>query len=173
MNEFKQELKQRLFSLVEELVEESVEKNTDELKNQYKNIMNSGNPLENYSCKILKPEENIKYELLELNGIKNEKARWLLLHKEFVEVHFKKLIAKVEGERCSVDKVETIMLALFLWLQKEKKISFNYDSEYTFYLPKKIFNTQRKITEFFDAVMDLYYGEPEKYLRKIKEMSVD
>lgn len=142
----------------------------EELKNLYNKIVNSSDPIEDYFYEVLHEDGNIKDGLLQLSGVTNSKARWLMLHSSFVECQFKKFIERVEGSPCCADKSRTIIRALFFWLHQEKKIVFNYEQEYTFHLPKQIFNTHEKIADFFEAIMALYYGMPEKYLAQLKEI---
>lgn len=43
------------------------------------------------------------------------------------------------------------------------KIEFNYNSEYTYHLPKKVFTTHEEIVMFFESLIHLYMGRPGKY----------
>ncbi len=101
---------------------------------------------------------------------KKSGAVFLALQYEFVYAHFSKLIEKEEGVPCSDDKVGTIIRALFHHLKNGDAIAFNYEQQYTFHLPKKIFKTQAEIVGFFEGLHRLYYGDPERYLKEMSKM---
>lgn len=91
-------------------------------------------------------------------------AQFLLKHSEFVETHFEKLIVRHEGNPCCADKSRTIMTRLFSYYLEGKEITFDYEQEYTYHLPRTVFKTHNEIKSFYEGLRDLYYGCPEKYL---------
>lgn len=95
------------------------------------------------------------------------KTQFILKHSQFIERHFEGLIRQHEGFACCADKSRTIMNKLFLAYLNDEEIVFNYDAEYTYHLPKKIFKTHDDIIMFFEGVYSLYYGKPEKYLKSL------
>lgn len=98
---------------------------------------------------------------------KNPSAVFLVLHHEFVYAHVSKMIEDAEGHPCSADKASTIVGALYRHLMVGDAIAFNYEQQYTYHLPKKIFKTQTEIVGFFEGLQNLYYGNPDRYLNEI------
>ena len=94
----------------------------------------------------------------------NEKAQFLMREQAFVERSFRHIIVKVEGSSCCADKSRTIMGKLFHFLVHGECIAFDGNAKYTFHHPKIIFTTHTQIVEFFDALRDLYYARPERYI---------
>jgi hypothetical protein len=94
---------------------------------------------------------------------------FLYLHYSFFESHARELISKYEGMACSSDKVSTIARSINKWITTGKDIKFNYDQEYTFHLPKTVLNTHESIVDFFEALYSLHNGNPEKYLKFLKD----
>lgn len=94
----------------------------------------------------------------------NDDISFLISNSQFIEGHFTYVINKKEGPACSADKATTIMSELIKFYSTGGKIKFNYDSEYTFHLPKKVFKTHDEIIFFYTGLMSLYYGNPGRYL---------
>ena len=91
--------------------------------------------------------------------------RFLFLNNRFIQNYFRTIILKYEGSACSEDKVKTIMESLINYLKNGTPITWNYEAEYTFHLPKKIFTEHQQIIEFFEALKGLHSGKIEKYLQ--------
>ena len=89
---------------------------------------------------------------------------FLLLHGQFVERLFISEIKKREGWACSADKSATIIKGLANFFSTGSKIAWNYEGDYTYHLPKKVFTTHDSIIEYFNAIWRLYYGNSDKYL---------
>lgn len=175
-NNIKENVKQAISLLASSLKKEiceNAEKAPEEVKEKYRKIFNSNNVIENYFFEVIFPYQEINEGLLRLNGIKNEKTIWLLINSDFVENQYKGIIKKIEGWSCSADKSRTIMKALYEYLENEKPICFDYEAEYTFHLPKKVFNTEKLIVDFFEAIMSLHYGDPNKYLIELATMNLE
>lgn len=96
-----------------------------------------------------------------------EEAKFLFKHHGFVEGHFRTQLEQVEGHACVADKTQTIIRHLVYSLVLGKKFEFDYGQEYTFHLPKVLFKTQDENVEFFRALMRLYYGNPDAYLKQL------
>jgi len=62
------------------------------------------------------------------------------------------------------------MKALIEFYRTGEKIQWNYKQEYTFHLPKEIFETHEKIITFYEGLKNLFYGNPTKYLEVMKEI---
>ena len=100
----------------------------------------------------------------------NNMVQFLLIHGQFVERQFENIIKKYEGFSCCADKSRTIMNKLFLALLNDEEISFNYDSEYTYHLPKTVFKNHDDIIMFFNGVYALYWGKYEKYIKALNHI---
>lgn len=97
----------------------------------------------------------------------NHKAQFLLKNSQFVEPHFKHHIEKIEGSACSADKSRTIMHGLLKFYMEGKKIQFNYKQEYIYGLPTTVFKTHDAIVDFFEGIHQLYFGNPDAYLKAL------
>lgn len=100
----------------------------------------------------------------------NTKAQFLFQRIDFVEIHFLNLIEKIEGSACSADKSRTIMRCIARFLIDGSEIKFDYEQEYTYHLPKKVFLDHESIMNFFDAIYNLYYGDHIKYIYEIQRI---
>lgn len=94
----------------------------------------------------------------------NNELQFIYSNSQFIERHFEKLIEQIEGSACCADKSRTIMNSIIDFYKSDIEIVFNYDSEYTFHLPKKIFTNHNCIIDFYQGLKYLFYGNPEKYL---------
>lgn len=119
---------------------------------------------------LLYPLENAIDGLLSSELPGNSKAQFLFSQGQFVERHFQKLFNKHEGSACCADKSRTIVRSLLRFLTTGKRIEFNYEAEYTYHLPKRIFRTHDDIVTFYDALQRLYYGHPDPYLAFMRQM---
>lgn len=99
----------------------------------------------------------------------NNMIHFLLMNHQFVESHFLKWIIQKEGSACSSDKSRTIMSSIFKSKQTDGKIKWDYDAEYTYHLPKKVFKTHEEIISFFESLYHLFYGNPDKYLNHLQK----
>lgn len=92
-------------------------------------------------------------------------AQWLFTHHSYIQKHYENFIAAYEGNACSVDKSRTIINELAMWkLGRKERIEWDYTGEYTYHLPKTVFTTHESITEFYEALVNLYHGNPDRYL---------
>lgn len=136
-----------------------------------KALLNAKNgDIEDFYFSVLYPIENL------IDGISQQisscgKTQFILTHSQFIERHFEGLIRQHEGFACCADKSRTIMEKLFLAYLNDEEIQFNYDAEYTYHLPKKIFKTHDEIIMFFDGIFALYYGKPKKYLMALQSIN--
>lgn len=64
------------------------------------------------------------------------------------------------------------MRALISFHKDGKPIQFNYDQEYTYHLPKRIFTAHDMIVEFATSLHSLFYGNPERYLSALQSVIV-
>jgi hypothetical protein len=127
---------------------------------------------EGFFFALLYPLENAIDGLLSSELPGNSKAQFLFSQGQFVERHFEKLFEKHEGSACCADKSRTIVRSLLRFLTTGKRIEFNYEAEYTYHLPRRIFRTHEEIVTFYDALLRLYYGRSEPYLEAMRQLDV-
>lgn len=114
---------------------------------------------------ILFPFENYLNGFIQVAIGGGEDVENLLMHGKFVQVHLERLFERFEGSPCSADKARTILDALFSYYKDGEPIEFNYTQEYIFHLPKIILRSQDEIVDFYQAVIYLLYGSPERYFK--------
>jgi hypothetical protein len=59
------------------------------------------------------------------------------------------------------------MRALMRFFTTGEPISFNYDQEYTFGLPKKVLKSHDSIVQYVNSLHHLYYGNSDHYLNAL------
>jgi hypothetical protein len=119
---------------------------------------------EDFFYQMQYPFEQVIDGLLENVFPGNNDAKFIMANHNFIERHFVNLICKMEGSPCSADKSRTICRSLMHFFTSNQPIEFNYQGEYTFHLPKKIFTTHAEIVEFYYGIRDLYCGRSDRYL---------
>lgn len=120
--------------------------------------------LEVFRLEAVRPFERITEALAAEAAPGNRKASFLATQSAFVARHFREQIEKFEDSACCADKTRTITRALFRHLKDGTPIHFNYDQEYTYHLPERIFREEKEIVEFFDALYGLYWGRPDRFV---------
>lgn len=98
--------------------------------------------------------------------------KFTLLNHRFLETHFVKWIEQIEGSACSADKSRTIMRRLLTFHQTGEEIAWNYEGEYTYHLPTKVFTTHTEILSFYEGLKSLFYGEPTGYLKHFQDFLI-
>ena len=102
----------------------------------------------------------------------NSKTRFFLLYGEsFCHNHFSRLFERYEGSACSSDKAGHLVHMCILASIHEGNIGL--ESELTndhFWIPKKILRTIKEVIALGDAVISLYYGNPQDYITIINEL---
>ena len=130
-------------------------------------IMQYENPNEFYYA-ILYPFDKFISGFLKSKIKANKDVQFIWRHFEFLDRHFRNLFEKYEGSDCCADKSRTIVNRLLKYYNDCDKIEFNYESEYTYHLPKKIFKNHDDIIQFYEGLKSLFYGRPDKYLEALK-----
>jgi hypothetical protein len=102
----------------------------------------------------------VRHELIDNSDVEFIYKNW-----GFLDRHFCELFAKYEGSAFSSDKSRTVIKRLLKFYEAIERIKFDYDAEYTFHLPKKIFKTHDQIVNFYKGLKSLFWGRPEKYLQ--------
>lgn len=103
---------------------------------------------ETFFFEFIYPHEKLMDGLINSTLGNNNELVFLLTQYKFIECHFEKLIQRREGHSCCADKSRTIMRSLFKHFVSGEKIEFNYEAEYIFHLPEKIFKTHDDILDF-------------------------
>ena len=119
---------------------------------------------------VLYPFEQFVSGLIKTEIADNRDVVFLLKNQQFIERNFLKLIQQKEGFPCSADKSRTILKRLLDYYINGDEIVFDYDAEYTYHLPKKIFTTHDEIINFYTGLKGLFSGNYEKYLEGLKEI---
>lgn len=97
-------------------------------------------------------------------------VEFILTHSDYLENAFRYWIVRAEGAACCDDKSRTIMRRLLNFYKDGTKIVFDYDAEYTFHLPKKLFREHHEIISFYEALKYMYSGNPNIYLVELQLM---
>lgn len=100
----------------------------------------------------------------------NDDIEFIYKNYRFIEAQVRAFVVQHEGLMYSADKSRTIIRRLVSFYSKDEKIVFDYDSEYTYHLPRKVFTTHEDIICFYEAVRGLYYGNPAKYLHEANKL---
>jgi hypothetical protein len=100
----------------------------------------------------------------------NGNAQFLMGNSSFVSNHLDEIFTKFEGSACSHDKTRTVLRGLMRFFTTEQPISFNYEQEYTFGLPKKVLKSHDSIVEYFKGLRHLFYGNPDYYLKAMQNI---
>ncbi|MBU2765812.1 hypothetical protein HAP94_06280 [Acidithiobacillus ferrivorans] len=114
------------------------------------------------------PLERVVDGLLQTVLPGKREAQFILRQYRFLNVHFQKIIQRLEGFGCSGDKSRTILDRLLQYYLTGKEVVFDPGEQYTFGHPTVVFTTHREIVEFFEGLYALYYGNPEGYLKALK-----
>lgn len=141
------------------------------IKEVYKELLSKKNFISFYDITVFYPFRKTNEGMLRNFGIHKTETIFLLQHSDFIQDHYERLFIKFEGVACSADKSGTILFKLFEFLEKGTEIYFNEDQQYTYHLPKVIFKDHESIVLFFKALMQLYYGQPENYIKELLKLS--
>lgn len=96
-----------------------------------------------------------------------EDLRFLFRNGQFIQYHIERLIDRYEGGACCVDKTRSVMRAIYRYLQTKQEISFDYQQEFTFHLPKRVFTVHQLTWDYFKSLQSLYYGHTAPYLQAL------
>lgn len=164
----KNEIKDVLDSLTVSIKNEQIE--------LYKKIIETNNIAsfdgpEEFFFAVIYPFEMFVSGMINCSVSKNSDIEFIYENYNFIERMFLRLVTEKEGFACSADKSRTIIRNLINFFETSNKINFNYDGEYTYHLPKKIFNNHTEIINFYEAIKKLYCGNPDEYVKFISELN--
>lgn len=126
-----------------------------------------GDPMAYQQC-LLHPISRVIDGMLHNTLPGNYLAQFLFKHPRYVADHFERVITLYEGRSSCADKSKAIVRALGLHYVDGKEIAWDYDQEYTFHLPKHVFKTEQEVLTFYEAIVNLYSGDPSPYLQALK-----
>ncbi|WP_315922859.1 hypothetical protein [Mesorhizobium sp. SP-1A] len=132
------------------------------------------NRFEEFHEKIVRKSEDLIEGIVEHvfgEARENSDISFLIKQYDFVYHHLEQLFTKFEGHACCVDKTRTVLARLLLNKACGARIEFDYNGEWTYHIPKKILTSHDAVIEFFDAMINLYYGRHEKYLAMLIALS--
>lgn len=134
-----------------------------------KKALDAGNPFAFHRA-VLHPVVRVIDGMLEEVVPSDYRAQFLFKHPQYIADHFETIISTYEGFSCRSDKAKTIVRAIALKLTQGTPICWNYDQEFTFHLPTKVFATEAAVLQFYDALIHLYLGNPSAYLVEMKSI---
>lgn len=128
---------------------------------------------EDFFYSVLYPFDKFVNGFIKTEICNNRDVVFLIKNQNFIKHNFSKIIIKKEGTACSSDKSRTIMKRLINYYKTGENIEFDYNQEYTYHLPKKVFTKHEDIVRFYESLKSLYYGSFENYLNVLKEIIID
>lgn len=133
--------------------------------NEIPNIQNH----EDFYYAVVYPFDKFLNAFIKTKIADNNDVVFIMKNLRYIGSNFAKIIVQKEGLSCNTDKSRTIVSSLLNWFKKNQEIDFDYNQEYTYHLPKIVFNRHNEIIEFYEALKALRYGNKEKYLEVIKK----
>ncbi len=124
---------------------------------------------EEFNYKIAYTFKKLQRQLIKSKVSDNQNVIFIYMNYNYVERFFNNVIQANEGTACCSDKSSTIVDRLVDFFLKGKKIEFNYDAEYTFHLPKKVFTNHDSIIAFYEVIKGLHYGNFNKLIEYANE----
>lgn len=98
---------------------------------------------------------------------KTGKAAFIYLNYDFVESNISKLMQKRTGFSASVDKSRTVISTYLKYLSHPEEELPDFCKDH-YWLPK--FGSAKEWIEYCDSLINLYYGEPERYLETYRTL---
>ena len=109
-----------------------------------------------------------------LDGVcASPEARFIFKRSDFVERHFCRVIGRVEGSACSMDKTRSIVRALLAFYAHGRRIEFDGSVAPSYGQPLRVFRDHDQIVSFLEGLFHLYYGAPEKYLAALRGLALE
>lgn len=160
----KEDLKKFLDSMLSSIGQKEI--------NLYKSIIEANNintieDHEEFFLAILYPFEQFVSGFVRSEIANNRDVIFIIKNQNYIKNNFSRIIKQKEGSSCSSDKSRTIMMSLLNHYKTGEKIVFNYDQEYTYHLPNKVFRTHDHIIKFYEGLKNLWYGDNAKYLEAL------
>lgn len=97
------------------------------------------------------------------------RIRFLFGNLAFVDNHIRALFVAREGSCCCADKTRAVIRQLVGFLNGGPNISFAGIVSYA--RPQRVLSTHEDVLSFFDALLHLHAGRPERYLENMAAMN--
>lgn len=107
------------------------------------------------------------------HSFKNNNTIYIYKNYYLLYKHLTRLFETHEGSACCADKARTILNVLIDYFEENKQIQFNYDSEYTYHLPKLILKNQEDVLEYYDSLIKLFSGNVLAYIEKYNKIIIN
>lgn len=121
----------------------------------------NGSPEETYFS-IIYPFKKFLGGYLSLHT--SQENRFIYENYNFLDRHLANLFNKHEGMPCSHDKSRAVINRIVRYHDTRETIKFDKNSEYTFHHPKIIMTDHLSIMKMYNALKQLYYGNPDRYM---------
>lgn len=172
--ELDESLEKGLTSIFDHLLQGAEKEQIELYKSLYggKDIAKSCKDFNTFHHTFVYPHTKFLKGLLKSEVSKNDDVVFLFLNSRMIEQSFLFWIERIEGSASCADKSTTIVRRLIDFYANGTKIEWDYEQEYTFHLPKKVFTTHDGIVSFYQAIRFLSItGNPKKYLEVIQELT--
>lgn len=127
---------------------------------------------ENFYYTILYPHTQFVTGLIRSKVSSDRNVEFILTNSRFIQQNFEYWIVKHDGHGCCADKSRTIIRRLVKFYKDGTQIEWDYNQEYTYHLPKTIFTTHDSIISFYEALLDIRFGNPNKYLSCVMALTM-
>ena len=132
--------------------------------------MKSFNGANEFFYAVLYPWEKFISGFLKTKLKASDEVVFIYKNSQYIDRNFAELFRKFEGLACSADKSRTIVKAILNFYTTGEKINFDYDGEYTYHLPEKIFKNHDDIIMFYRGLKNLMSGNSLVYLESLKKL---
>ena len=119
---------------------------------------------EEFWYKIIYKQDNYNDWMLHELITKNEELIYIYKNFNNLQSSFSAMFNDFEGMSCSSDKGSTVLKNIIKYYQVWKWTDYDYNQEYTFNLPKKIFKEKEMSLDFYKALKNVMYGWHKTYL---------
>lgn len=163
--------KQDLTNFLDSMIGSIEQKEIDLFKqiietNEIKNFENH----EEFFYAVLYPFDQFISGFVKSKIANNRDVVFIIKNQNYIEHNYARIIEAKEGSACSADKSRTIMKSLINHYKSGQEITFNYEQEYTYHLPKEVFKTHDQIINFYEGLKNLWYGDNRKYLEALTKV---
>lgn len=126
---------------------------------------------EDFYYSVIYPFDKFVNGFIKSKIANNNDVVFIIKNQKYIKNNYTRIIEQKEGVQCVADKSRTIIKSLLNYYKNGEEISFDYDQEYTFHLPKEVFKTHDHIIKFYKGLKSLWYGDNRKYLEALSLVS--
>lgn len=146
---------------------------SDGQKKLYKSILESSEipsfkTPEEFYFTVIYPYEKFVRGFIKSEISPSHDIEFCLMHQRYLDRSFCDFFKEYEGFACSADKSRTVVKRIVEFFKTGHRIEFDYEQEYTFHLPKKVFKTHDHIMLMYEGLKNLQYGSNKKYIEALK-----